>query len=622
MVLLLGSTLYLTQRQAEDHEIRRIGNDLKQIKLQFQDSLEHQQEHTLKLVQTITLDQKFRSFLNNVKENFFPFTEEIAEDTGGEMVFMVDEYHDLRAVFPANEKMREWYQRHKETFPLAQVIDQGRDFAHVLSLDSGLFNVVYVPLKESLSDDFARGAIVVCDRIDNAWARHILDPKKETVEIRAAFFSDGRFTAGDATPDLAKSGRNVSLQSPDGTGVFEYLGERYLVRKGVLGHDTADYVLLASLDRALAPFKNLRRDILITGGALLFIGLGFTLAFARRVVHPLQLLVNGTRNILAGEYDFHIDCRSKDEVGQLANAFNGMVDGLREKEHIRESFGKYLHPKIVTQILENPEKLKLGGTRQVQTVLFSDIADFTRFSEKMSPDALIRLLNEYLGAMTEEVTRQEGIIDKYIGDAIMAFWNPEFSHGDHAVLACQTAIHMQKRLTLLRPRWIADGQPEVRIRIGLATGEMIVGNLGSEHARNYTCIGDTVNYGSRLEALNKEYGTRILIDKTTHDLARLAIVAREIDLVRVKGREQSSPIYELMGLEKESTQEQQQLIDGYGQALVAYRQGAFAVAGDLFAAIHNRFPYDQPSHIMSKRCLHYRQHPPHDWTGIHILTAK
>jgi adenylate cyclase len=207
-----------------------------------------------------------------------------------------------------------------------------------------------------------------------------------------------------------------------------------------------------------------------------------------------------------------------------------------EKRKIRNAFGLYLNPELARQVSERPEMLRLGGEKRVLTVLFSDIRGFTSISERLDPSALVELLNVYLGKMTDVVFANEGTLDKYIGDAIMAIWGAPIPHDDHAARASRAAVGMVECLEKLHTEFDARGWPRLETGIGLHTGEMIVGNMGSVRRLSYTVMGDNVNLGSRLEGLTKYYHTRIIASEDTVRAAGDGIVAREIDLVRVKAR--------------------------------------------------------------------------------------
>jgi adenylate cyclase len=220
----------------------------------------------------------------------------------------------------------------------------------------------------------------------------------------------------------------------------------------------------------------------------------------------------------------------------------------REKRYIRQTFSKFVSKSVVDDLLKNPEKLKLGGEKKILTVLFSDIRGFTTISEKMTPEALVEHLNEYLQAMTEIVLHDDGTLDKYVGDEIMAFWGAPVPQEDHAFLACKAAVKMMEDLHKLNEKWRQMGKPELNIGIGLNTGDMVVGNMGSSSRMDYTLMGDNVNLGARLEGTNKIYGTNIIISESTYEYVKDRVFARELDLIRVKGKQQPVKIFELIDI--------------------------------------------------------------------------
>lgn len=224
---------------------------------------------------------------------------------------------------------------------------------------------------------------------------------------------------------------------------------------------------------------------------------------------------------------------------------------LTEEEnvkYIRSTFSKFVAKDIVNELLENPESLKLGGEKKELTVFFSDIRGFTTMSESLSPENLVHLLNEYLSTMTDLVIAYRGTIDKYMGDAIMAFWGAPVKNEDHAYFACITALVQLEELKKLQDRWAEQGYPIIDIGIGLNSGDAVVGNMGSSHRMDYTVMGDTINLGSRLEGTNKQYGTRIIISEFTYAKVKDRIYARELDDIRVKGKNEPVKIFELLGL--------------------------------------------------------------------------
>ncbi|NWF55468.1 MAG: adenylate/guanylate cyclase domain-containing protein [Syntrophaceae bacterium] len=295
----------------------------------------------------------------------------------------------------------------------------------------------------------------------------------------------------------------------------------------------------------------------------------------------------------------------------------------REKKKIRGAFQYYLTPSVVEEMLQNPEKLKLGGEKKDLTVLFSDIRGFTSISEKMTPDGLVKFLNEYLTKMTDVVFKYDGLLDKYMGDAIMAIWGAPLDQPDHVRRACLTALDMVEELHRLQKKWSAEGMPFLNIGIGVNSGLMVVGNMGSDRRFDYTVMGDSVNLGSRLEGLNKLYGTNIIVSEMTFERVRDEFWVRELDLVRVKGKDQPVKIYELLSLVKTASPDQRALAEGFHAALAEYRKREWDKAREAFQNLLARFPHDGPAKLYLERCQTLSQNPPPtDWDGVYTLTTK
>lgn len=295
----------------------------------------------------------------------------------------------------------------------------------------------------------------------------------------------------------------------------------------------------------------------------------------------------------------------------------------RQKRVIKSAFQYYVSSNVVSHLLNHVETLHLGGERKQLTALFSDIRGFTSISENMSPEALVEFLNEYLSAMSQIVLSYDGTIDKYMGDAIMAFYGAPVDLADHAVRACKTAVDMLVRLKELRVGWEARGLPPMDTGIGINSGDMSVGNMGSKERFDYTIMGDHVNLASRLEGLNKEYGTNIVISQFTYDLVKqAAFTVRELDTVRVIGRKEAVRIYELLGYE--TLYEQKKLLAAkFWAGLAAYKQRDWSQAITLFEEALHHDPHDKPSQIYIERCRQYlRQPPPNDWDGIYVMHTK
>ncbi|HQC10828.1 MAG TPA: adenylate/guanylate cyclase domain-containing protein, partial [Smithellaceae bacterium] len=294
----------------------------------------------------------------------------------------------------------------------------------------------------------------------------------------------------------------------------------------------------------------------------------------------------------------------------------------REKKKIRGAFQYYLTSSVINEMLKDPGKLKLGGDKKDLTVLFSDIRGFTTISEKMTPEELVALLNEYLTTMTNQVFHYDGLLDKYMGDAIMAVFGAPLDQPDHAERACRTALAMMKELRKLQDKWKAEGRPVFDIGVGLNSGDMVVGNMGSEMRFDYTVMGDMVNLGSRLEGTNKEYGTNIIISEFTYEKVKDAMCCRELDGVRVKGKLKPVKIYELLG-EKKDEAAFRDLLEGFGKGLALYREAKWDEAIAAFQSVLAARPNDTPSKVYVERCKNLKENPPAEpWDGVFVMTKK
>ncbi|TGK17160.1 adenylate/guanylate cyclase domain-containing protein [Leptospira fluminis] len=298
-------------------------------------------------------------------------------------------------------------------------------------------------------------------------------------------------------------------------------------------------------------------SFLIYFGMALLVGLvlprlrtswGFLFIIALALVYSVIALVNFT--------EFNIVHIFPSVILEQLFIFVGIIGYkiLTEEQnvkYIRSTFSKFVSKDVVDELLKNPDNLNLGGSKRDITIFFSDIRGFTTMSEKMGPEELVQFLNQYLSEMTEIIIEFKGTIDKYMGDAIMAFWGAPVPLEDHAYYACAASIAQMRRLAVLKEEWKSRDLPVMDIGIGLNSGPAVVGNMGSSHRMDYTCMGDTINLGSRLEGSNKEYATNIIISEYTYEKVKDRVIARELDLVKVKGKTKPVRIYELIDLVNE-----------------------------------------------------------------------
>jgi adenylate cyclase len=319
-----------------------------------------------------------------------------------------------------------------------------------------------------------------------------------------------------------------------------------------------------------------------------------------------------------------------DLVGPLASlvvsvavggVFSYQTEG-KARRRLRNIFSRYVSAAVVTEILSKDEDPGLGGKEVSGTVFFSDIKDFTAISEKMTPRELVDLLNHYFTLATDVIHQNQGMLDKYLGDSMMALFGVPVKSNTHAVQACLAALQVQAILER-DPFLNADGRPKLITRIGLNSGEMVVGNVGSHQRLDFTAMGDTVNLASRLEGVNKLYGTRIVIGEATLKESRDTFLVRPLDNLRVKGKETPVAIYELLCEREKATENQQILAQGFRQGIGYYRGRQFDKALGVFTELLAGSSQDGPSQLYVERCRSFlASPPPSDWTGVTTLQTK
>jgi adenylate cyclase len=294
----------------------------------------------------------------------------------------------------------------------------------------------------------------------------------------------------------------------------------------------------------------------------------------------------------------------------------------KERARTRRTFEAYVAPAVVREILRHPDNLRLGGERRELTILFTDIRGFTSLSEHLDPEALVKVLHDFLNPMSNIIIQHGGTIDKYIGDAIMALFGAPLDLPDHASLASRTALDMVGTLREMGQRWAAEGRPQIRVGVGINSGVAAVGNMGSDRLFNYTAIGDNVNLASRLEGLNKYYGTDILLSEATAQGLGEGFILRQVDLVQVKGKTKALEVYELLG-EGTPDPELAQFLEAYHRGLGHYQAGHWAESIAALEEVVRLRPHDVPTRRHLLQAKKYREEPPGpDWTPVTTMTGK
>ena len=299
------------------------------------------------------------------------------------------------------------------------------------------------------------------------------------------------------------------------------------------------------------------------------------------------------------------------------------LNEMGQKAYIKDAFGQYLSPTVVADLVKDPDKLTLGGEEREMTAYFSDIAGFSTFSEGMTPTQLVEFLNEYLTEMCDLIIASDGTIDKFEGDAIIAFWGAPIDQPFHARQACFASIDMNKALMNLREHWMGQGLPKVSVRMGVNTGRMVVGNMGSSQRINYTIMGDAVNLAARLEGANKAFGSDLMISEATYLQCADDVDVRELDIIRVVGKAEPIRVYQLLDRKNQTSGTLADVVERYGQGLKLIRDRNFVDAEAAFKTCVDLMPDDGPSKTHLARVEDFlRTPPPADWDGVMELKEK
>jgi adenylate cyclase len=366
-------------------------------------------------------------------------------------------------------------------------------------------------------------------------------------------------------------------------------------------------LLIPLLILLLSPLKPALRSALGLAGALLLPALAFGL-FA-----------------LSGMYAGILGPVLAMVLAVIIREIIAYIGSEKEKQFIRKAFSTYLSGDVVQEIIADPSRLQLGGSKRYVTAVFTDIQGFSGISERLDPEQLVRLLNQYLSGMSNVILEEKGTIDKYEGDAIVAFFGAPLELADHCRRACVSAVMMKRLEADLNRGFIENGMSPLPLltRIGINSGDMVVGNMGTEQKMNYTIIGNAVNLAARLEGVNKQYGTWILASENTVREAGDQILTRRLDRVRVVGINEPVQLYEVLDLAEDAADETRERVELFHQALVPYQERNWNNAIRLFARVLDRYPGDSPSLVYLKRCQRYRLNPPDkDWDGIVNLSEK
>jgi len=529
-----------------------------------------------------------------------------------------------------------------QAWPYAAVLGDDPFARRYIWIDGALYLAMGVPISAVRGEEPSH-VYFIGYRVDDHWLNKLLHLVREGASqreeslglISAWFLVDGNIVAratssGDsntALPDRAAalvSANSKSHASEQREEIqFTSNGERFVGESVIFNPSQNVQGILAvvnSLDQQLAPLRRLQRNIAIFTIVIIIIALIIARVLARLIAGPIEQVVAGTQRIASGNFDQPLSVKRRDEIGQLAVSFNSMAAGLKQRDLIKDTFGKFVSPRLVEDFLTDPKRLQLS--RRVQTVLMSDLENFTPMTERLRPEDLVALLNDYLGRSADIVSAQGGIVDKFIADAVVAFWGPPFSE-DHATLACRAALALVKSTNDMANACQRLNIPPLRIRIGMATGEVLAGIIGSSAKQDYTVIGDIANLAARLEGVNKIYKTQILATAATTHAAGEKILFRKLDTVRVIGRSEPVEVFEVLGERTSMNPSSLDLCQRYSEALQLYEKRDWKAAASAFAALFGAFPDDNPTSILAARCTHFiHSSPDRNWDGIWQQESK
>ncbi|MBQ2548161.1 MAG: cation:dicarboxylase symporter family transporter [Treponema sp.] len=364
-------------------------------------------------------------------------------------------------------------------------------------------------------------------------------------------------------------------------------------------------------------YKN-NRTVLIISLIVIIVAIIISILMSSLISKPMKILsteMNDIKELDIDDGEVNINSGIK-EIDNMVDSFQGMKQGL-------VNFKKYVPSDLVTQLVKNSQSAEIGGKKQILTLLFSDIENFTGISEKTKPEELINRLYDYFSIFAHTITGNRGTIDKYIGDSIMAFWGApvEMDVKQHATLACRAALTCQMQGFNLSNQWIREGKPKFRTRFGIHTGEVVVGNMGSDERINYTVLGDNVNLASRLEGINKYYGTEIIISANTHDLVKDDFEFRMLDKITVKGKTQPLFIYELLAEKGKLNQNLLKIYNAYERGLKFYFDGDWDNCIKYMSAVRHHVN-DKAAQVILERAENFKVNPPEGWSGVYAFDRK
>lgn len=513
------------------------------------------------------------------------------------------------------------------TFAHPQLIDAAMDneygeHAAVIPVDGHYYQVAVVPLLVPTPDAF----IIIGFQIGDALTRELRTLTLTEISLTVKRNPGGWRAFASTLPkgqwnELDSNLKSVSW-APGKSGKFSIAGNDYVsLVAPVASKDRPGvwFVLQRSLDDALAPYRRLQHMLVVLFGLALLLSIAGGIQIARSVTRPVLQLAGGAHRIENGNYNDPVTVTQRDELGELAESFNRMGKGLAERDKVRSLLGKVVSPAIAEKLLSR--KIELGGEECEVTILFSDLRGFTKLCEDYPPKEVVALLNAHLTRQTEAIESNGGVVNQYLGDAVMALFGAPLRHDDDPSRAVTAAMDMHKTLDVLNAELAQQGRRRHQIGVGINTASVIAGNMGSLSRLTYTVIGDGVNLAARLESLTKFYQTPIIINQSTRNRLN-GFVCRELDRVCVKGKTEPCVIYAPVGRTGNIEPALMDELRQYQQALDEYRSRHWDDAETRFRNLRESAPC-RLYEIYLERIEQWRTTPPGgDWSGTHVFDYK
>ncbi|MBX3487723.1 MAG: HAMP domain-containing protein [Candidatus Paracaedibacteraceae bacterium] len=535
-----------------------------------------------------------------------------------------------------NHKVREWYQRTLQTrsqiwtniYIFSTTRLPGVANAIPISTDGGhYFGVIGadIPLDsftEILKNVHFQGLSLVLTKKGEIVASPF---ENHPAKVSLTGGETQLVTVNDLADKIPAEAFKVFNSTGERKFIFSYEGKEYIANFKEYDPSIFKdwvYVFIMPIDSLIGQIKQTQQNTLIISFFILFLSIIFITYLAHRVSKPIIQLTNQANRISSFDLNYPEQVVSAiQEIQQLQSSINAMRISL-------VSFGKFVPKKLVRKLLDNGNEVKIGGKSKKLTIMFTDIADFTTISEAYPADKLVTHLSEYFEEITRIMADCNGTVDKFVGDAVMSFWGAPNPDKDQAMNGCTAALLVQKRLSDLNRKWHFEKKPVLVTRIGVHSGEAIVGNMGSSWRMIYSALGDSVNLASRLEGLNKIYGTSIIIsDDTLHHIQDYAIV-RPLDLVAVKGKKKGVKIYELVAMKNSNplllpTDEQIDFCNRFDRGVALYRDKRWDEAIEVFKSIEVNYGKDHTADLYIERCQQYKKNPPpNNWDGVFQMKEK